>query len=103
MSFRPLPSRRQALVACALVFLVLLTCAALMSAAVLVPAPPAVVPFIVTIAIGCPMLAALQLPGSIAVLRSGRPGRLRANDARLVAEMRHFLRQLPETRHPLDR
>lgn len=101
MSFRPLPSRRQALVACISVFLVLLTCAALLSAAVLVPAPPAVVPFIVAIAIGCPMLAGLQLPVSIAVLRATRP-RNRMRELRDLAEMRRFLRELPETPHPLD-
>jgi hypothetical protein len=43
------------------------------------------------------MLAALELPKSLAVLRRGA----RARRA-LLAEMRRYLRQLPETRHPLD-
>jgi hypothetical protein len=48
--------------------------------------------------IGCPMRAALDLPASIAVLRADRRTR---GDARLLAEMRRHLRQLPETQHPL--
>jgi len=89
MSSRPLPTRRQAILACAFVALTALTCAGLVSAAVLVPAPPDVVPFIVATCIGFPMLATWQLSSAIAVLRAG-------------ADMRRFLRQLPETQHPLD-
>jgi hypothetical protein len=94
MSPRPLPTRRQAILACVSVALTTLTCAALVSAAVLVPAPAVVVPLLVATCIGCPMRAALELPASIAVLRAG--------DARLLADMRQDLRQLPETQHPLD-
>ena len=101
MMSRSLPTRRQAVLACAFVALTALTCAVLLSAAVLVPAPAVVVPFVVAICIGCPMLAALELPASIAVLRAGRTGR-RAPDARLLADMRRYLQQLPETQHPLD-
>jgi hypothetical protein len=99
MSPRPLPTRRQAILACVFVALSTLTCAGLVSAAVLVPAPPVVVPFLVIACIGCPMGAALELPASIAVLRAAR--RLRG-DARLLDELRRHLRQLPETQHPLD-
>jgi hypothetical protein len=76
-----------------------LTCAGLVSAAVLVPAPPVVVPFLVATCIGFPMRAGLELPASVAVLRAGRHTR---GDARLLADMRRHLRQLPETQHPLD-
>ena len=67
----------------------------------LVPAAPVVLPLIVATCIGGPMLAALELPVSVAVLRAARTGH-RARDARLLADMRRYLRQLPETRHPLD-
>ena len=98
MSPRPLPTRRQAIFGCVFVALTVLTCAGLVSAAVLVPAPAVVVPFLVATCIGCPMRAALDLPASLAVLRADRRTR---GDARLLAEMRRHLRQLPETQHPL--
>ena len=98
MSPRPLPTRRQAIFGCVFAALTVLTCAGLVSAAVLVPAPAVVVPFLVATCIGCPMRAALDLPASIAVLRADRRAR---GDARLLAEMRRHLRQLPETQHPL--
>jgi hypothetical protein len=84
--------------ACVFVALTTLTCAGLVSAAVLVPAPPVVVPFLVATCIGCPMGAALELPASIAALRAVCTGR----DARLLADLRRDLRRLPETQHPLD-
>jgi len=101
MMSRPLPTRCQAILICVIVSLTAVACAALLTAAVLVPAPPVVLPLIVATCIGGPMLAALELPVSIAVLRAGRAAR-RARDARLLADMRHYLRQLPETQHPLD-
>ena len=94
MSSRPLPTRRQAVIACACHALIVLTCAGLLTAAVLVPAPPVVVPFIAAICIGCPIVATLGLPPCLAVLRS---------DARLLADMRRFLSALPEVDHPLGR
>lgn len=80
------------------VALTVVTCAALVSAAVLVPAPPVVVPFLVVTCIGCPVGAALELPASVSVLRASRRAR---GDAQLLAEMRRHLRSLPETQHPL--
>ena len=65
------------------VVLLALACAGLVTAAALVPAPPAMLPFVVATGIGCPMLAALELPKSLAVLRRGA----RARRA-LLAEMR---------------
>jgi hypothetical protein len=99
---RPIRTRREALLTCAFVALTAVICAGLMTAAVLVPAPPAVLPLIVATCIGCPMLAALQLPALATALRTGRV-RGRAPEARLLADMRRYLRQLPETQHPLDR
>jgi hypothetical protein len=101
MSSRPLPTRRQAIFACAFAALTVLTCAGLVSAAVLVPAPPVVVPFLVVTCMGCAMLATLELPVAVAVLRAART-RGWTRDARLLADMRRDLRRLPETQHPLD-
>jgi hypothetical protein len=101
MMSRPLPTRHQAILICVIVSLTALACTALLSAAVLVPAPPVALPLVVATCIGGPMLAALELPVSIAVLRAGRAAR-RPRDARLLADTRRDLRQLPETEHPLD-
>jgi hypothetical protein len=95
MTPRPVPTRRRALLSCAFVVLTFLACAALLAAALLVPAPPDVAPLIVVACIGCPAIATLELPGAIAVLRAGR-------GHHLLAEMRRYLEQLPETQHPLD-
>ena len=101
MMSRPIRTRRQAVLTCAVVALTALVCAGLVTAAVLVPAPPVVVPLIAATCIGCPMLVALELPASVAALRAGRRSGA-APDARLLADMRRYLRQLPETQHPLD-
>ncbi|HEX6695667.1 MAG TPA: hypothetical protein VF080_02700 [Solirubrobacteraceae bacterium] len=102
MISRPIRTRREALLTCTFVALTAVICAGLMSAAVLVPAPVAVLPLIVATCIGCPMLAALQLPALAVALREGRARRW-TRDARLLDDMRRYLRQLPETQHPLDR
>jgi hypothetical protein len=83
-------------VTCAFTVLTVLTCAALMAAAALVPAPPAALPLLIAVCIGCPMFAAWQSASSLAVLRY-RP------DERALIELRRELDQLPETAHPLDR
>jgi hypothetical protein len=101
MSSRPLPTRRQAIVVCLFVALTCILCAGLVSAAIIVPAPLGALPIIVAACIGCPMVAAWELSVSIAVLRTGRADG-RARDARLLADMRHYLQQLPEAQHPLD-
>ena len=74
-------------------------CATLLTAAALVPAPPAVLPLLVIIGIGCPMVAAYELPRALAGLR--RPMRSRAVDSRALAALRRQLDALPETQHPL--
>ena len=75
------------------------TCAALLSAAVLAPAPWVALPMIVTVCIGLPMIAMLELSTAVAVLRATRDSALRR---RHLARLRSELRRLPETRHPLD-
>jgi hypothetical protein len=101
MISRRIRTRGQAILTCIFVGLSVVICAGLVTAAVLAPAPPAVVPLIVGTCIGCPMLAALELPGLVAAWRARRKSG-GASRARLMADMRRYLRQLPETQHPLD-
>lgn len=91
MSAHALPIRRRAALLWLLVLLCLLTSAALFGAAVLVPAPPAVVPIVALFCIGGPLLAGLQLPTAIRALRS----------VSWTTRFRRSLEQLPETQHPL--
>ncbi|MGZ4177181.1 MAG: hypothetical protein ACXVRW_17170 [Solirubrobacteraceae bacterium] len=71
------------------------TSAALCAAAILAPAPVAVVPFVVIICIGCPVLASWQVPDVLAALRSRRFA------TRALSQLHRGLAQLPETEHPL--
>ncbi|MGZ4278844.1 MAG: hypothetical protein ACXVFN_23330 [Solirubrobacteraceae bacterium] len=98
MTFRPLPTRRQAIFACAFVVLAALASAGLVTAALLAKAPPAVVPLIAATCVGIPVLASWDLPAALAVLRAGAAER--ARDARAVAQLRRHLDGLPETPHP---
>lgn len=85
------------MVSCLLCALATLMCAALATCAALAPAPPAVLPFVVLVSIGCPMLLALDLPAAVAVLRA--TGRRREKEA--LEELRRGLDELPEVNHPL--
>ena len=96
MTPHALHTRRRAIAHCAFVAVTALMCAGLLSAAALVPAPPAVLPFLVLIGIGCPMVAACGLPAAIAGLRRRRP-----MDTRTLDALRRQLDALPETQHPL--
>jgi hypothetical protein len=99
---RQLPTRRQAALGCVLAALSALACGGLLSAALLVPAPAAALPFIVVVCIGCPMLAAWELPASIAALRAGSSIRCPDSlDAWAVDDLVRRLEDLPETEHPL--
>jgi hypothetical protein len=64
-------------------------CAGLITAAVLVPAPPAVVPLVVLVCVAGPIASALELARALADLREP------------AAELRRELDRLPETPHPL--
>jgi hypothetical protein len=107
MTSRVLPTRRRAIRLCVFAALTALMCAGLLTAAALARAPAAVLPILVVICIGCPMVAACELPAAIAGLRAGRDGagrRARRSsrvDVRALAALRRELAQLPETRHPL--
>jgi hypothetical protein len=96
MTPKALHTRAQALAQCAFVAVTAFVCAGLLGAAVLVPAPPVVLPFILLVGIGCPMVAACGLPAAIASLR-GRP----RMDSRTLQALRRQLDSLPETQHPL--
>lgn len=89
-------TRRQAVVICITVTLTALMCAGMCAAAVIVPAPTAVVPVIAVVSVACPMVGAWQLPAAVAALR--RP---RGDDA--LESLRRALDGLPETEHPLGR
>jgi hypothetical protein len=85
-------THRQAVLHVVFVGVVALACAALISAAALVPAPHAVLPLVVLVGIGAPMAFAAELPRAVTVLRRHRA----------VSTMRRHLARLPEVPHPLD-
>ena len=84
-----MPVRRRAIFVGSFAAVVTLACAALLSAAVLVPAPTVVLPFVVAVCLGCPMAATYELALAVAAVR----------DPQL--ELRRELDRLPETAHPL--
>jgi hypothetical protein len=66
--------------------------------AVLAPAPPAVLPLVVVISVGCPMFVCGDASAAIAALRADRAQRI---GGRALARFRARLDELPETEHPL--
>jgi hypothetical protein len=94
------PLERKACAAIVLAALTCVACAGLMIAAMLAPAPPAVVPLAVVVCIGCPIAMAWPVPGSVSILRASR--RLRAGEnERALKALRQHLSRLPEREHPL--
>ena len=83
-----------------------LVCVGLITAAILVPAPVAVLPLIAIACVGLPMLAAWQLASVHIALGGLRPAlrrpRVRPLDESALHELRRSLASLPETRHPLE-
>jgi hypothetical protein len=100
MTSRAHPTYHQALATCGFAALTALTCAGLLSAAALVPAPAIVLPLIVTVCVALPMLVTFESTAALAVLRA-RWSRRRL-DEQAVGELRRELDRLPETGHPLD-
>jgi fatty acid desaturase len=92
MSTTPGPTRRRAILVCALAALAALACGGLVFLAVLAPAPPTLVPLIVLACVTCAVIAARHLPPCIAVLRDARWA---------LAELRRDLDRFPQTEHPL--
>ena|SRR5947209_3546965 len=99
MATRPLPTPGRAKLICVIALTTAIACGGLFVAAALVPAPPAVLPLIAAVCIGCPIAMAWDVPTSVAVLRAFGAGRRDAGDA--LAELRRVLDRLPETEHPL--
>jgi hypothetical protein len=98
MPIRTLSTFRRSIAACAFAAATVLVSAALLTAAALVPAPAAAIPFLIVVCIGSPMVAAVELPDAIAVLRRERRyGR----NARAHDVLRRQLDALPEREHPL--
>ncbi len=90
---------------CALAAGAALLAGGLLCAAILVPAPAAVLPLLGVVCVGFPMLAAWELArvdsalgGIVAVLRRRAP-----IDERALNDLLRALERLPETVHPLDR
>ena len=82
-------ARRRLILVAVFATLAALICGGLLAAAVLVPAPLAVLPFVIATCLGCPMAAAYELAQAVRAVR----------DPQL--ELRRELDRLPETQHPL--
>jgi hypothetical protein len=82
-------TRRRAIAARVFVALTTLVSAGLLAAAILVPAPPTVLPFVMVACLGCSVWAGYQLASAVDEIR----------DPQL--ELRRELDRLPETEHPL--
>jgi hypothetical protein len=87
-------TRREAIARIAFAVLVALSCAGLVSAAALVPAPPGVLPLVAIVSVGGPMVVTGELHAGIKALQRRR---------RALATLRRHLAELPETSHPLER
>src|SRR3954470_4393261 len=93
-------TRRQASLTRLFCALAVVTSGALFTAAALVPAPPAVLPLVLAVCIGGPMLAARELRSTREARGRRLPGR-GPLDSSAVAQLRRQLEALPETQHPL--
>ena len=83
------PARRRVILVGLFAGTATLVCGALLTAAVLVPAPLTVLPFVIATCLGCPMAGAYELARAIAAVRDPH------------VELRRELDRLPETQHPL--
>jgi hypothetical protein len=84
-----LSPRHRIVLASAALVLITIVCGMLLAAAALVPAPPAVLPFVILACLGCPMSATFEVAHAVAVVREPR------------TQLRRELDRLPETPHPL--
>ena len=91
-----LPSRGRAIALCVFAGATVVVSVALLVAAVLAPAPPAALPFVAIVCIGCPLAAGHELPDAVRLLRGDG-----AREPRALRRLRRELDRLPETRHPL--
>jgi hypothetical protein len=65
------------------------------TAAVLAHAPVAVLPLLIAVVVTLPVIAARELPTTLAMLHRG------LHEGRAVSRLRRELDRLPETHHPL--
>lgn len=94
------PSSGLLVLTCVHAALSVLVAAVLVAAATLVPAPAAVLPLVLLVGIGGPMVAAWEMRPIVRHLRRGRRD-VTPLDADAIALLRRRLDQLPETQHPL--
>src|SRR3954452_6469981 len=97
-------ARRQAILMCVFSALAVVVSAGLVRAAAVCFAPPpqarpppAVLPLVVAVWVGAPMLAAWELRHSVGALRRGTA----PLDSTAIITPRRHLDSLPETQHPL--
>lgn len=90
-------TKRRAILVCVNALITALACCGLCIGAVLAHAPTAVAPLIAACCVGMPVVAALQLPAALSVLRGGH----QIDERRILAELRRGLDRLPEVDHPL--
>ena len=91
--------------ACTVAVVAALLGGGLMCAAILVPAPAAVLPLLGVVCIGLPVLATWDLARAHAALGGLLPALRRRGrlDEQALRERQRALERLPETAHPLDR
>jgi hypothetical protein len=89
-----MPARRRPQLVLLLAVATALASVALCAAAILAPAPAAVVPLVALICVGCPIFATWEVAQAFAALRA-------AGGRKAVAMLRKSLDQLPEVEHPL--
>jgi hypothetical protein len=90
-------SRQHALIVYAFAVLTVITCAGLLGAAALVPAPPVVLPFVIAVCMGGPLLVGWDLRAKLGTMRNSP----RPLDSDALSALREHLDSLPETPHPL--
>jgi hypothetical protein len=93
------PRRRQAVLICLTAVLTCTAAAGLGAAAMVLHPPVAVVPLLLILCVGAPVLGTWELRGAISDLRRHH----RFGHARALARFRRSLDRLPEVEHPLDR
>jgi hypothetical protein len=94
------PSSGLLVLTCVHAVVSVLAAAVLVAAATLVPAPAAVLPLVLLVGVGGPMVAAWEMRPVVGHLRRGRRVATPLDDE-AIALLRRHLDQLPETPHPL--
>lgn len=92
--FRRFATRGQALLILIVAMMTALVCMGICAAAILVPAPPAVVPLVVASCVGAPLFAGWEAPFALASVRADRSRR------KALTRLRSSLDRLPEVEHP---